>query len=68
MLYDGGMKIEEVNTGIAGSLSPKPLVVNETVSASAPVVAVAARLPDEYDRRGVKLPARTRVGGIIIPQ
>jgi hypothetical protein len=25
-------------------------------------------LPDEYDHRGIRLPARTRVGGIIIPQ
>jgi hypothetical protein len=23
--------------------------------------------PDEYDRRGIKLPARTLVGGIITP-
>jgi hypothetical protein len=23
---------------------------------------------DEYDRRGIKLPARARVGGIITPQ
>jgi hypothetical protein len=25
-------------------------------------------LPDEFDHRGIRLPARTRVGGIIIPQ
>jgi hypothetical protein len=27
----------------------------------------SAQLPDEYDRRGIKLPARTLVGGIITP-
>src|SRR5258705_13297386 len=26
-----------------------------------------AQPPDEYDRRGIKLPARTLVGGIITP-
>jgi hypothetical protein len=25
-------------------------------------------LPAEFDHRGIRLPARTRVGGIIIPQ
>jgi len=28
----------------------------------------AAELPIEYDRRGKRLPARARVGGIITPQ
>jgi hypothetical protein len=28
----------------------------------------ASTLPDEFDHRGIRLPARTRVGGIIIPQ
>ena len=35
---------------------------------AAPVKREETALPDEYDRRGVKLPARARVGGIIIPQ
>jgi hypothetical protein len=25
-------------------------------------------LPPEFDHRGIRLPARTRIGGIIIPQ
>jgi hypothetical protein len=28
----------------------------------------ASSLPPEFDHRGVRLPPRTRVGGIIIPQ
>ena len=27
-----------------------------------------SELPDEYDRRGTRLPPRARIGGIIIPQ
>ena len=29
--------------------------------------STSAQPPDEYDRRGIKLPARTLVGGIITP-
>ena len=32
-----------------------------------PAVAPNKQQSDEYDRRGVKLPARTLVGGIITP-
>jgi len=28
----------------------------------------AAAMEPEFDHRGIRLPARTRVGGIIIPQ
>ena len=30
--------------------------------------STSAQPPDEYDRRGIKLPARTLVGGIITPE
>lgn len=32
-----------------------------------PSTAAHPPLPDEYDRRGIKLPARTLVGGVITP-
>jgi hypothetical protein len=31
-------------------------------------VSSGSSLPAEFDHRGIRLPARTRVGGIIIPQ
>jgi hypothetical protein len=48
-----------------GMETEKPPVLSDAGDKPSPVVAP---LPDEYDRRGMKLPARARVGGIIIPQ
>jgi hypothetical protein len=30
--------------------------------------SLGSTMPAEFDHRGIRLPARTRVGGIIIPQ
>lgn len=42
---------------------PPPLKKSDEAPPSSPSTA----MPEEYDRRGVKLPARTLVGGIITP-
>lgn len=40
----------------------------ELGDAEAPFIGEASRMPAERDRRGVMLPARSKVGGIITPQ
>jgi hypothetical protein len=54
--YYCGMKQEEK--------SEQPIDLPPSTSPTSPVTSQA----DEYDRRGIKLPARARVGGIITPQ
>jgi len=60
-----------INEGIF--VKKKPVLAKKepkrSVSAGAKKLAALPTGPAaEYDRRGVKLPARARVGGIITPQ
>jgi hypothetical protein len=40
----------------------------QTGDATEPQASSESKLPAEFDHRGIRLPASTRVGGIIIPQ
>jgi hypothetical protein len=45
-----------------------PLLCAACAEAGAGPAGDASGTPPEFDHRGIRLPARTRVGGIIIPQ
>jgi hypothetical protein len=64
-LIDGVCREMKMGIYYCGMETEKPPILSDAGDKPSPVVAP---LPDEYDRRGVKLPARARVGGIIIPQ
>jgi hypothetical protein len=51
------------NASLCGSCRAKVSIRQDATSETS-----GSTLPPEFDHRGIRLPARTRVGGIIIPQ
>jgi hypothetical protein len=54
----GGLLMPEEERAPASALRQEEIQVQSAAAASAP----------EFDHRGIQLPARSRVGGIITPQ
>jgi hypothetical protein len=54
--------------GLPGSASGAPVEHGEQKNSAIPAAALEKEDDREYDHRGVLMPRRTRIGGIIMPQ